>query len=44
LIELLPLDLALKQALLETEGAVERLDRLAAVIASMRDSERGGGS
>ncbi len=44
LIELLPLDLAFKQALLETEGAVERLDRLAAVITSMRDRERGGAS
>jgi uncharacterized protein len=44
LIELLPLDLAFKQALLETEGAVERLDRLAARIASMRERERGGGS
>jgi Lon protease-like protein len=39
LIELLPLDLAFKQSLLETADAVERLDRLAAAIASTRDDE-----
>jgi Lon protease-like protein len=39
LIELLPLGLAFKQSLLETADAVERLDRLAAVIVSSRDNE-----
>ena len=39
LVELLPLGLELKQSLLETEDAVERLDRLVAVLKPSRASE-----
>ncbi len=39
LIELLPLELAFKQSLLETADAVQRLDRLAAALEASRDGE-----
>jgi Lon protease-like protein len=39
LIELLPLELAFKQSLLETADALQRLDRLAAALAASRASK-----
>ena len=44
LIELLPLELAFKQSLLETADALQRLDRLAALLEASRAGETGGGS